>query len=149
MKKLILLIILILGFIIGAGLILQQNNKNNPSTEIITPIQEQPRSFEPIEDNQGEVVVKVTPKRLSSKENVEFNISLSTHSVDLDYSLKDISLIEDDKGNEYKPISWSGGKGGHHLEGILIFPPFLNKTMFVRLIIKQIGGVDKNYKWDL
>lgn len=101
------------------------------------------------ENQEAEVTVEVTPLKLSSKEDTGFAIVLNTHSVNLDMSLKDMSVLEDDKGNIYNPISWSGETGGHHAEGKLIFPPFSKDAKFVKLTIKQIGGVDRIFKWDL
>lgn len=149
MKKIILIIILVIIFISFSGVILKQKNKNILTTEVAVPTQSQAKSFNPKEDTQGEVTVKVIPLKLSSGENVEFNISLSTHSVELDKSLKDVSLLEDDEGNISAPINWSGGSGGHHIEGNLVFPSFPDKTKSVKLIIKQIGGVERVFKWTL
>lgn len=148
MKRLTILVILTI-ILIGAGLFFWQSNKKVTDNETAIPTQEQIKTFETKEDIQGEIAVKVIPIKLSPKENVRFKIALNTHSADLNYSLKDVSKMEDDKGNEYKPVSWSGGKGGHHLEGELTFPPFFEEAKSVKLTIRQIGGVDRIFVWDL
>jgi len=149
MKKIILIITLVIILIFLSGLTFKQKNRNAGDTKFAVPTQSQTKSFEPKEDSRGEVTVKVTPLRLSSGENAVFDISLSTHLVDLNKSLKDIAELEDDNGNIYNPISWSGGKGGHHLEGNLVFPPFSDKANSIKLIIKQIDGVDRVFIWSL
>ena len=100
-------------------------------------------------NQKADVTVEVIPLKLSSRENPEFNVVLNTHSVNLDKSLKNISVLEDDKGNIYNPISWSGETEGHHKEGNLIFSAFLQEAKSVKLTIKQIGGVDRIFKWNL
>lgn len=100
------------------------------------------------ENSEGEVIVSVTPVRLSEKENVKFKVSLNTHSVELNYDLKNLAVLTDDNDIEYRPISWDGGVGGHHLEGNLIFPPLSKKVEEVTLKISGISGADRVFKWN-
>lgn len=144
--KILLLVVLgvaigFLVFIIGKNI----QNLNKP----FEPIQTAGNKYLKQENQEAEVTVEVTPLKLSSKENTEFAIVLNTHSVNLDKSLKDISVLEDDKGNIYDPISWSGETGRHHAEGHLIFPPFSKEAKSVKLTIKQVGGADRIFRWDL
>ncbi len=154
-KNIKILSLVILGIAIGFLVFVIGKNNQKTATDIQTsnkPVQQvqTTNSKYPKQQNQeAEVTVEVTPLKLSSKENTEFDIILDTHSVNLDKSLKDISVLEDDKGNIYNPISWSGGIGGHHIEGNLIFSPFSKDAKSVKLTIKQIGGVDRVFKWDL
>lgn len=98
-------------------------------------------------DNNGEIVVEATPKSLSVESEAQFDIVFNTHSVELDYDLVKISQLIDDKGEMYKPISWSGGKGGHHLEGLLIFPPIAESAKQITLTIVGIDNIDRIFSW--
>lgn len=78
-----------------------------------------------------------------------FRVSLNTHSVAFDKNLKEISVLIDDKEREYKPVSWSGGAGRHHIEGKLVFSPLLPGVKSVTLKISSIADVDRVFKWGL
>ena len=154
-KNIKILSLVILGIAIGFLVFVIGKNNKKTATDIQTsnqPVQQVQTTnskYEKQENQEANVTVEVTPLKLSSKENPEFNIVLDTHSVNLDKPLKDISVLEDDKGNIYSPISWSGGTGGHHLEGNLVFPAFSQEAKSFTLTIKQIGGADRIFKWDL
>src|SRR3990172_6475879 len=52
-----------------------------------------------------------------------FAVGMDTHSVDLDaIDLSKQSVLHDDSGKEYKPVSWQSAPGGHHRSGTLAFP---------------------------
>src|SRR3989344_7047240 len=68
-------------------------------------------------DEQGEVAVGITPKNLSESRDWEFEIILSTHSVELDYDLTKAVKLIDDSGREYFPAGYDGPTGGHHMQG--------------------------------
>lgn len=143
MKKiLLLLIIVIIVFALGFLIFTWQSRKSS-YTEKKEP------AYKTQQNSEGEVTVEITPLNLSSGENVKFSVLLDTHSVELDKDLKKVAILTDDKGNDYKPISWSGGKGGHHLEGELVFPPFSEKSKSLKLTIRDIAGIDKVFSWDL
>ena len=59
-------------------------------------------------DAKGEITVKVSPQDLSeSAETWDFEILLDTHSQNLgDLNLLNNSVLIDDKGNQFNPISW-------------------------------------------
>lgn len=99
-------------------------------------------------NEKGEVGVAVTPL-LFSKDSSKFTVVLTTHSVELDYDLKEISILTDDQKNDYKALSWSGGKGGHHLEGTLVFPNISKDAKAVKLTFKKIDSVDRVFSWKI
>lgn len=102
-------------------------------------------------DEQGAVTVKVQPKEVSpSATPWEFEITLDTHSVELDDDLVAQSVLVDTQGNEYRPVSWEGDPpGGHHRKGILKFPS-LPQADVIQLKIHGIGGVEqRTYEWQL
>lgn len=148
-----ILSLVILGVIIGSLVFaIGKNNQKNSldnKTQSVQEVRAEPTRYEKQQNQEAEVTVEVTPIKLSLKENPEFNVVLDTHSVNLDKSLKDTSVLEDDKGNIYSPISWSGGTGGHHIEGSLIFSAFSKDVKSVKLTIKQVGGVDRIFNWIL
>ncbi|MBI2190320.1 MAG: hypothetical protein HYU49_02145, partial [Candidatus Levybacteria bacterium] len=112
--------ILLLFLVIAAGLLLLGvKNRVEPKPIEVQPVN---KTYQTQENSQGEVGVAATPVILSSKENTRFSLVLTTHSVDLDYDIKELSILTDDQKNEYKALSWDGGEGGHHLKGTLVFP---------------------------
>lgn len=113
-KNIKILSLVVLGIAIGfLVFVIGKNNQNNSSADIQTfnkPVQQiqTTNSKYPKQQNQeAEVTVEVTPLKLSSKENTEFKVVLDTHSVNLDKSLKDISVLEDDKENILYPRNYS------------------------------------------
>lgn len=105
-------------------------------------------SYQTQTNEEGEVGVSVTPL-LFSKDLSKFSMVLTTHSVELDYDLKEISVLADDQKNVYRALSWDGGRGGHHLKGTLIFPAFAKNTKAVKLVIRGIEGVDRSFEWEM
>lgn len=144
-NKLVLsLLIFALIIIASVGLQLSSQTKQTPIQELKSAA-----SYRTQTSEKGEVVVEVVPTKLSSKENSEFIIRLSTHSVDLSYDIKNIASLTDDKSKVYKPISWTGEKGGHHIEGTLVFPKLSQDAMSVTLKIPGIGSQDRIFEWRL
>ena len=91
-------------------------------------------------NNQSGVTFEVTPLDFSFENPVKFEIKIDTHSGSLDFDLIKISTIEDDKGNKYQPLDWQGPPpGGHHLEGILIFPKLNSEVKYIKLSIRDIN----------
>ncbi len=90
-------------------------------------------------NNDGPVTVKVTPKFSSE---ITFEITLDTHSGELDDDLTQAAAFKDENGKEYKPIRWEGNlPGGHHRSGILTFGPISPVPRTIKLIIQNIGGI--------
>lgn len=145
-NKLILLFVIVLGLMLVAFVSLKLPNQTKTQTQQKS---NDSISYQSQTDEKGEVVVEAVPTKLSSKENSEFTVKFTTHSVDLNYDLKNIASLTDDKGNEYKALSWTGGKGGHHLSGTLIFPRLLKKASSVTLKISGIDNTDRVFSWDL
>ncbi len=141
MRKIVILLLTVL-VLIFFGLAIKSNNSS------VKPENKTPRIFQTQTNSEGEVTVEVTPISLSDKD-VAFKIILNTHSVALDKDLGDISILLDDRGKEYQAISWDGGTGGHHLEGVLIFPPISSKSKSATLIIKSINNIDREFLFPL
>lgn len=105
--------------------------------------------FEAKADEQGQVIVKITPLVLSGA-RWRFNVVFDTHSVELDQDLVQIAELSDNRGNTYEPMAWEGAEpGGHHREGILVFKAINPMPSYVGLKIKNVGGVpERLFKWD-
>lgn len=113
------------------------------------PERVQQESFTVQSSDQGEVSIEATPVVLEPGKEAKFNVVFNTHSVELDYDLLKLSSLSDDKGNKLAPISWSGGSGGHHLNGELVFPSISAKAKSAQLIIANISGFDRSFTWNL
>lgn len=121
----------------------EERNDNASGRE--NPRQSDTSAFAEKTNSEGTVTIKVTPQNISGDaESWDFKISLDTHSGDLTDDLTAVSLLSDEKGKEFKPISWVGDPpSGHHREGILKFDPISPKPESITLKINQVGGVEK------
>jgi len=149
MRKIFILALII----IGVAFLVFRGQKSVPisQNQIITPTStiENSKVFEEKENSEGEVTVTVKPLKIARGENTIFLVSLETHTVELDKDLKNVSVMRDDKGKEYKPTNWTGGQGGHHINGNLVFPPISKDTKSVKLTIKEINNIDREFIWKL
>ena len=90
-----------------------------------------------------------------NKDSLVFDVSMNTHSVDLDkYDLKQVTVLHDSQGNEYQPLSWTSAPGGHHRSGKLTFavPDSLKEdsTKFLHMVIRNVAGIsERSLEWDL
>lgn len=117
------------------------NPENNPDSS---------GTFATKVDEQNYVTVRVTPIDFGYDDKVQFNIEMDTHSVDLNYDITAVSILEDSSGKLYNAVSWSGSpEGGHHRKGKLIFPSVDDSTEYIKLIIKNINGVDRVFTWNI
>ena len=84
-------------------------------------------------------------------EDTRFEISLDTHSVDLDsYDLKALSSLRDDAGKVYQPTKVENKGSGHHRQLVLVFPKPAPGNKRLELVIKDIAGVkERSFVWDL
>jgi hypothetical protein len=140
---------LIAAFIIGIVLLIVIVNlpasykaPENNSAEIIT-------SELAIQTNDaGGVVVVVTP---IDQSDWSFEVALNTHSIEIGEDLVKVSVLLDQSGNVYQPISWEGNPpGGHHRTGILHFGAITPSPESITLIIKQVGGIaERKFKWTI
>ena len=99
---------------------------------------------------QGAVTISVTPKNLSMDSiSLDFDVNLSTHSVELSDDLLEVAVLIDDKGNEYKPIEWDGAApGGHHREGVLKFTPVDSSSISLK-IADIVEGEESTFDWSI
>src|SRR4030095_12481773 len=98
----------------------------------------------------GGVTVKVTYLNPQGTEDARFEISLDTHSVDLDsYDLRALSSLRDDAGKTYQPSNVENKGSGHHRRVVLVFPKPAPGSSRIELVIKDIAGVkERSFVWD-
>lgn len=129
-------------FAISKPMIFNKNNIVSSEQTILSPQT----------NSEGSVTVKVIPKDLSqSSSSWDFEIVLDTHSGNLDQDLTKNSVLIDDKGNQFNPISWEGDlPQGHHRQGVLKFNQIIPRPKSVELKISQISETnEKIFTWDL
>lgn len=107
-------------------------------------------------DEQGAVIVQATPLNLGTPaETLKFDVSLSTHSVDLSMDLAVLSTLTTDTGLSIQPSSWDGPRGGHHVQGKLIFPvmqdgkSILEGVSKLTLTITDVDAPARVFEWEL
>lgn len=139
MKKTHLIIIGIVG-IIAAALLINAVYVDNTTPTSSAAL------FSTKTNSEGNVSVMVTP---IDQSDWSFEITLNTHSVDINEDLAQVSILTDENGNEYKPIEWRGDPpGGHHRKGVLSFGEITPRPQSITLFISQVGGIDeRKFEW--
>lgn len=146
-SKIFLFILLIIGGLIIFGSIPPSNRpeevprsaSDNQTGVLFTP---QTQTF-------GAVTVEVVPVALKPGEAAVFSLTLNTHSVELDQDFLQITNLTDDLGNTYTPQQWTGGSGGHHLSGQLIFDSLNPKARELTLTLTGIDNQTASYIFSL
>ncbi|MAZ40855.1 hypothetical protein CL654_01960 [bacterium] len=147
MNKLTLSIVLLVIVSTGVAVVVWGNNKSN-QIQVEKPVQNNVYIEELVSqtNEDGAVSVTVTPldETLSS-----FDVVLNTHSMDINEDMVEVSIMVDEKGNEYKPVGWEGDPaGGHHREGILSFKEIEPEAKSITLFIRNVGGVEeRKFEW--
>jgi hypothetical protein len=109
--------------------------------------------FEPTQrDEGGEVTVEVTWN--GPVAGAVFDVTLDTHSVDLDPLDLTDAVLTNDRGETLGAKPWGAPKGGHHREGRLAFDgdasTFLADTSFIELRISGVGAVpERVLRWEM
>jgi hypothetical protein len=108
-------------------------------------------AFDVQTNDENSVRVDVKPVALVAGKPARFEIRLNTHSVNLNYDLKEICSLQDSEGKIYKAVEWKGSpSGGHHRSGVLEFPKLEGAPRSVKLIIRGIGGVsERSFEWKI
>lgn len=157
MKRLLIPVLIILIFVITAcsatlSPLPTQPPSDPVSTESISP------EFDPATrmDDQGAIIFEVTPLNLDQTgESLEFNIVLTTHSIDLSMDLAATAKLTTDTGVSVNSTLWDAPRGGHHVEGKLIFPvtqdgkPILEGATKLTLTITNVDAPTRTFEWEL
>jgi len=107
-------------------------------------------------DQQGAITMDVTPVNLGTPaDTLEFNTVMNTHSIDLSMDLATLSTLATDTGISVKSTLWDAPRGGHHVEGRLIFPATLDGKYILdgatrlTLTIVNVDVPTRTFEWEL
>lgn len=106
------------------------------------------------EDDQGAVSVVITPRNLNSdSDTIDFDVSLNTHSVDLNMDLATLATLSTDTGLIVSALRWDAPSGGHHVSGVLSFPASVKGSLLLSgatqltLTIRNLDAAERNFQW--
>lgn len=85
---------------------------------------------------------------------VVFDITLDTHSVDLDQLDLADATVRNDRGETLTARPWAAPAGGHHREGTLTFDgnaeEFLAGARWLELVLVGVGDVpERTLRWEV
>ncbi|OGY24826.1 MAG: hypothetical protein A2126_00820 [Candidatus Woykebacteria bacterium GWB1_45_5] len=149
MRNRILLLVSGIGVVVILGLVF--SGRFNKNSDSILPVQNQTSSpLETLISNEGGVEVAVTPVNIPDSSRWAFEISLTTHSVELSEDLVKVTKLVLDSGEILIPLNWKGDSpGGHHRNGVLVFSEDFSLSGAV-LKILEVGGVpEREFAWNL
>ena len=83
-----------------------------------------------------------------------FDVTLDTHSVDLDALDLADAILRNDRGETLKARPWAAPKGGHHREGPLVFDgdsaSFLDGATWIELVLTGVGDLsERTLRWEV
>lgn len=115
-----------------------------------------PLQLETIVDEQGAVSVAVAPLDLSvDAPTLDFEVSMNTHSVELDMDLAVLATLTTDNGRTVTATLWDAMTGGHHVSGVLSFPgtedgtAVLDGAAQLTLTIRDVDAAERVFVWPL
>jgi hypothetical protein len=107
-------------------------------------------------DEQGTVSVIVKPLNLENPDlTLDFDVTLDTHSVELDMDLVPLALLTTDTGLTIPAKTWTAPSGGHHVSGTLSFPATVNGTAVLNgvnkltLTLQNVDVPERRFEWEL
>ena len=108
-------------------------------------------AYESIVNRENAVMVGVQPEQLVNGQPVKFSVRMNTHSVPLTEDMVTASVLRDDTGKTYQPVTWRGSPaGGHHRRGTLEFPALEGSPQKVRLVIRNVSDVpERVFEWEM
>jgi len=157
MKRILLPALLILSLILAACSAASTPLPTDPqsgsvSTESATPANDSVTRI----DEQGAIIFEITPLNLASPtDTLEFDIVMTTHSIDLSMDLATLSTLTTDTGVSVDATLWDAPLGGHHVEGKLIFPSvkdgksILEGAAKLTLTIINVDAPTRIFEWEL
>jgi len=148
-SKIFFIILLILAGAVIFGLTVKPKQKLTPTTSAKTESSVQSSALPPQAKTMGAVEVEITPLSVASGKDVIMELSLNTHSVELNYDYTQIATLTDDRGNSYTPTKWTGGKSGHHLKGNLVFAALAQNQEELTLTLDGVDNKVETFTWQL
>ena len=157
MKRILLPALLILSFVLAACSATETPLQTDPqpapaSTEFASPVNVSATRI----DEQGAIIIEITPLNLASPtDTFEFDVVMTTHSIDLSMDLATQSTLTTDTGVSVESTFWDAPLGGHHVEGKLIFPvtkdgkSILEGATKLTLTITNVDAPTRIFEWEL
>lgn len=138
-------------FLLAASFLLIKNDSQAPKEAVPAQVSSTKElSLSSRSNSGGGLSVEVAPLDFAVGKPLEFKISFNTHQGSLDYDFTKKAVLIDDQNNRYLPLEWQGGSGGHHLSGVLVFPPLKAEVESIELNILDIYGVpERKFYWEL
>ncbi|MEW5990400.1 MAG: hypothetical protein AB1736_03525 [Chloroflexota bacterium] len=87
-------------------------------------------------------------------ESAVFDVTLDTHSVDLDALDLSDAILRNDRGETLSAEPWPAPKGGHHRAGALTFrgdtTAFFTGANWVELVLSGVGDLaERTLRWEV
>lgn len=119
------------------------SSESRPRAASTAASTKQTKPLQKLVSEKNSITFEITPTSSST-----FQISMSTHSVELDFDLLQITTLSTDTGASYKPLSWEGSPpGGHHRSGTLYFPAISPDAKSIKLLI--VDSAEREFSWIL
>ena len=157
MKRLLIPALIILTFVITACSATLSPLPTQPPSDPVSTVSASPEFDSATRmDDQGAIIFEVTPLDLNqTAESLVFNIVLTTHSIDLSMDLAATATLLTDTGVSVNSTLWDAPRGGHHVEGKLIFPAaqdgksILDGATKLTLTITNVDAPTRIFEWEL
>lgn len=135
-KYFLILLALLGGLILIGGV---NQNKNIPTVAA------------PAAQTKTMGAVEVEARLIAQEESNDkvINLKFTTHSVELDYDMRQVASLTDDLGKIYPVIGWSGGQGGHHLNGELSFGEMDKNAKIIKLRLSGIDNAEAEFEFPI
>lgn len=158
MKRFVLPVLLTLTLILAACSTVSSSDQTPPQSDPISTESNSSSndSATTRTDEQGAIIFEITPLNLASPtDTIEFDVTLTTHSIELSMDLASFATLTTDTGISVTSTLWDAPRGGHHVEGKLIFPatkdgkPILEGATKLTLTIINVDSPSRIFEWDL
>jgi len=157
MKRILLPAILILSLVLSACSVTSTPLQTDPQPDDVSGDSSSPSNDSAMRiDQQGAIIVEITPLNLDSPtDTLEFDVVMTTHSIDLIMDLATLATLTTDTGVSVESTLWDAPLGGHHVEGKLIFPTtkdgktILEGATKLTLTIINVDVPSRIFEWKL
>ncbi len=157
MKRILLPIFLILSLVLSACSVTSTSLPTDPQPDAVSTDSSSPSNDSAMRiDQQGAIIFEITPLNLRAPtDTLEFDVVMTTHSIDLIMDLAKLSTLTTDTGVSVDATVWDAPLGGHHVEGKLIFPTtkdgksILEGATKLTLTIINVDSPSRIFEWEL
>ena len=157
MKRILSPVFLILSLVLSACSATSTPLQTGPQPDSVSTDSSSPSNDSAMRiDQQGAIIIEITPLNLDSPtDTFEFDVVLTTHSIDLTMDLATLSILTTDTGLSVESTLWDAPLGGHHVAGKLIFPAtkdgksILEGASKLTLTITNVDAPSRIFEWKL